>query len=272
MDQPSSHLSDFTRTQNQSGHHRVQRQFGAQANRYAVSTVHQTGESLEIVRRYVGMGNYHWALDIGTGTGFTAFELAPFAKRVLASDVTSEMLVQTQKLTTERGLSNVETALVAAEALPFGDSSIDCIASRTAAHHFHNVEDALDEMVRVLSFEGTLILCDTVAPPDAMAALWQDDVERRRDPSHVRNLSLSQWISEVQVRGLKVSHLEMARVPLTFDDWVERSGTPVCEVDILRSDFLDAPDYAIEAFGIHSEDGDIAFKWDAVVLKAVKGN
>ena len=66
----------------------AQRMFGAQAPLYAVSKVHIRDDSLDEVERLAAAGAPHrWAVDIGTGTGFTAFAMTALSERVLASDI-----------------------------------------------------------------------------------------------------------------------------------------------------------------------------------------
>jgi hypothetical protein len=55
----------------------AQEQFGRQAALYVDSFSHATGESLAAIREYAARGRYRRAVDVGTGTGFTAFAVAP---------------------------------------------------------------------------------------------------------------------------------------------------------------------------------------------------
>ena len=65
----------------------AQQVFGPQAGVYASSPVHVDDPSLDVVRQMAsqplaGDGRYEWALDMGTGAGFTAFAMAEFSRRV----------------------------------------------------------------------------------------------------------------------------------------------------------------------------------------------
>ena len=125
---------------------------------------HATGESLAAIREYAARGRYRRAVDVGTGTGFTAFAVAPVSGQVVATDVTPEMLAEARRLGTAQGVTNVRYALGAAEHLPFADGALDLLTCRTAAHHFQDVQRAIDEWRRVLETGGTLLLSDSVAP------------------------------------------------------------------------------------------------------------
>ena len=164
------------------------------------------------------------AVDIGAGPGFTAFAMAPFARRVIATDITPQMLEQVRALRNERGADGPEMALAAAEALPFADDSVDLIACRTAAHHFVDFTRWLSEVHRVLRPGGTLLAADTCAPEDAALASWMHHIEVERDPSHVRNMSASEWLGGVERAGLAVAYSAMSIVRLQYPDWAERAG------------------------------------------------
>ena len=79
----------------------AQEQFGRQAQHYTRSAGHSSGESLQVVRDWASSARYGRAVDVATGTGFTAFTIAPFADSVVASDLTPEMIAETRKLASE---------------------------------------------------------------------------------------------------------------------------------------------------------------------------
>jgi SAM-dependent methyltransferase len=247
-----------------------QEQFGRQARYYVNSAAHREGESLEVVIEWASRARYRQAVDIATGVGFTAFAIAPYAENVLATDITPAMLYEAAQIASNRGLTNVRCALAAAEDLPFADSSVDLVTCRTAAHHFEDLPKAVAEWRRVLAPDGVLILADTVCPEDRTVATWMNDIEARRDPSHVRDLSPSEWRSLLEAHNLCVTDSALTPVPLEFGDWVRRSGTPVHVAHKLRKDFSQASPSVTATFGINETDeGTIPFHWDCLVLRAV---
>ena len=173
----------------------AQQVFGPQAAVYATSKVHVRDDSLESVERMLGAGGganrYGWAVDLGTGAGFTAFAVAGVSDRVIASDVTEPMLREAQRLGRERGISNLGLSQNAAEALPFSDGSIDLVTSRVSAHHFRDFEKALDEAQRVLKKGGSLLMADSIAPEDDAIRDWMNAIEWRRDFRHVEHRTIS---------------------------------------------------------------------------------
>ena len=296
----------MTQNNEQSGGTLAQQMFGPQAGVYAQSKVHISDDSLESVQKLTapalrqaqgdrvgsqgdraeaqdngaqaqGDGEsgatYRWAVDIGTGAGFTAFAMAEVAERVVASDITQPMLRQAKRISGERGLGNVLLAQNAAESLPFADGSLDLITCRKAAHHFRDFEAALDEAQRALRPGGSLVMADTVAPEDDGLAKWQNDVELRRDYSHVEDRKISVIRRMLADRGFEVVGSEDERVYLWFNDWVMRTKVAEEEVAALRREFQEASPELKEAFqvGDPEDDGDFLFSFPVWVFRAVKG-
>ena len=152
---------------------KVKAQFGRQAERYAASRPHATGDSLELMVEWAQPRPSDRILDVATGTGFTAFGFAARARRVVATDLTANMLTQARRLAGERGLTNLLFHLAAAEALPFHGGVFDIATCRLAPHHFASVPRFLAEMHRVLRSGGKLVLCDSASPEDPESFAWQ---------------------------------------------------------------------------------------------------
>jgi len=248
----------------------AQEQFGRQAQFYAESDTHRSGKNLEVLTEYAALGRYSTVVDIGTGAGFTAFALTPYSKHVLATDIAPGMLAQARRLAAERGLDNVRLLMAEAENLPFATGSVDAVSCRQAAHHFHDLPGAVEEIRRVLKPGAVFVLSDSVAPEGDYEALWMNDVEVRRDATHQRDLKPSEWRSFLANVGFEITHWSMVKGYLEFNNWVRRSAMPQEKIERLRQDFLSAPASVVEAFGIQPEGEAINFHWDALVLRAVK--
>ena len=253
---------------------RAQETFGANAAAYAASPVHMHDDRIEIMMRMAGelpAGSRAWAMDLGSGAGFTAFAMSEGFNRVVASDITGPMLVETRRIGRDRGLTNLALVRNAAESLPFADGSLDLITSRAAFHHFEDLDLALDEVRRVLMPGGALVMADSVSPEDDAVGHWMNDVELRRDFSHVNNRPPSELEAMLADHGLNIAEREFTRIHLQFNSWAKRTGTSEEETGRLREDFLGASGEIIEAFQVRPVDGDIHFSWPCLVLRAVKG-
>ena len=253
---------------------RAQETFGANAAAYAASPVHMHDDRIEIMMRMAGelpAGSRAWAMDLGSGAGFTAFAMSEGFNRVVASDITGPMLVETRRIGRDRGLTNLALVRNAAESLPFADGALDLITSRAAFHHFEDLDLALDEVRRVLMPGGALVMADSVSPEDGAVGHWMNDVELRRDFSHVNNRPPSELEAMLAGHGLSIAEQEFTRIHLQFNSWAKRTGTSEEETRRLREDFLGASGEVMEEFQIRPVDEDIHFSWPCLVLRAVKG-
>lgn len=250
---------------------RVKAQFERQARHYTVSTVHAGGESLDRLVELAEPRPDDLALDIATGTGFTACAVAPFVRRVIASDLTPAMLYETRALTARRGLSNVIAQYADAEALPFRDGVFDLVTCRTAPHHFSDPVLFLRETCRVLKPGGRLVVSDTCSPEDDDGDGWMHRLEVLRDATHVRNYRPAEWQTMVSQTGLAWEAGETGlRQSMSFTEWVARSGTAPEVIEELRRMILNASPALRETFRIEDEADDIRFAWPYVVFRARK--
>jgi ubiquinone/menaquinone biosynthesis C-methylase UbiE len=216
----------------------VQQQFGAHAAAYVTSAVHANGASLSRVVELVAPRSDWCALDVATGAGHMAFAFAPRVARVVASDITQEMLAQTRKLAAATDIANVEVTTADAEALGFGCSSFDLVSCRIAPHHFASVPRFIAEVYRVLKPGGIFVLVDNIAPDaDTTPGFGSDELaaadvvynlfEKIRDPSHVRALTAAAWRGLLSGSGLDIAHQEILEKTMPFRPWVEQqSVTP----------------------------------------------
>ena len=107
--------------------------------------------------------NYHQGpkslcVDLGSGHGVVARELASFFDRVIGADPSSGMIQQAKSSTSAGEYPNVTYEQASAEDLPFlADHSIDMVVAGQAAHWF-DPENFFPEMNRVVRSGGTLAL------------------------------------------------------------------------------------------------------------------
>jgi SAM-dependent methyltransferase len=251
------------------GVRQVRRQFGAVAAAYATSAVHAAGPDLAALVEAAALTGGERVLDLGCGAGHTALALAPRAARVMAVDVTPEMLAVASALAAQRGITNVEFHRADAASLPFDDAGFALVTSRFAAHHFAAPAQALAEAARVLRPGGRLLLVDTVAPEDPALDTFFNAAELLRDGSHVRNWRLSEWWRLLADAGFAAQVVLHFAIDLDGPSWVQRSRTPPVMVAAIRALFAAASPAAREAFALR-DDGGAGWGWriPAALLRA----
>jgi ubiquinone/menaquinone biosynthesis C-methylase UbiE len=260
-------------------HERVRSQFGAAAAAYGTSALHADATALQRVVELAGPRPRDSALDIATGAGHTALALAPRVARVIAYDLTREMIRETRLNAAARGLANVYTQQGPAEKLPFRDASFDIVTVRQAPHHFADAREAVREMARVARPGARVVIVDSTTPPGhenepELSAQW-DRIERLRDPSHVRNYAPGEWRAMLTDAGLRVfaeqtSFATEPGGPMSFGSWTRRSNTPPGVVEELTQLFRNASPALAKALRIEIVDGAIFFCVPVITIAARK--
>jgi len=185
---------------------------------YTRSTFHASSERLQEVLDLARPKLGDLVLDVATGTGNTAFALAPYVRRVIGLDVTREMLEQARRLTTERGIKNVDWVLGDVVALPFQDDTFDLYTVRAAPHHFGDINGFLSEAFRVLKPDRDAVFIDCSPPAAARDVLHE--VELRRDPSHVKALTVDEWSEHFERAGFEIEVATRRELDWDYDEWM----------------------------------------------------
>lgn len=181
------------------------------ANAYVESDAHRQGEDLELL---VGWSaGARTALDVATGGGHVARRLREQGIQVVTCDPAPGM--------------NPDV-ICGAEDLPFADGSFDVVTCRTAAHHFADVRAAVRELARVSG--DRVLIVDTVNMGEA-----EEEAEKLRDPSHVRNYSDAEWRQLVVDAGLGVDDVRLLKHTFDFQAWLDRTGCAGDDAERVRA-------------------------------------
>jgi ubiquinone/menaquinone biosynthesis C-methylase UbiE len=227
---------------------RVQTQFGESAEEYVRSTGHAAGADLERLLQWGRQRGPARALDIATGGGHTALGLAGFTPTVVATDLTLPMLGAARTFIAGQGVAGVHFLAADVEALPFRDESFRVVTCRIAAHHFPALLPALRQVARVLRRGGSFLVEDILGNDDPDAAAFILEVERRRDPSHVRAFRQLEWTAFLRATGLTVIDETILQKVREWDDWTRRARMTLEAKASLERFIVGAPAACREAF------------------------
>jgi len=104
---------------------------------------------------------YGYILEVGTGKGHFTLTLAKEGYEFTSVDISKEE--QDIAILNLRycGLENkVKFLIEDAEQLSFEDKSVDVILSINTAHHLKDPYKVLDQFIRIVSFEGKIVISD----------------------------------------------------------------------------------------------------------------
>jgi len=165
-------------------------------------------------------------LDVAAGAAHLGRALAPHVAHVSAIDLTPEMLEQGQHLASRQGLGNIAFQVGNATALPWLDAQFDLVACRIVLHQVADPGAVVREMVRVTRACGRIGVIDIIADEDPLVAAETNRLERLRDPSHGRTLTVAELHGLLSAAGAVVGCTVREENDLDFEDWMERTQTP----------------------------------------------
>ncbi len=250
---------------------RVQAQFGGSAQAYVQSAGHAAGEDLERLLAWGRQRSAARVLDVATGGGHTALAFAGFTPTVVAVDLTAPMLEAARTFILGQGVEGVRFLAADVEALPFKDASFGVVTCRIAAHHFPELLPAVRQVARILRPGGSFLVQDILGHDDPELAGFLLEVEKRRDPSHVRAYRELEWRAFLRAAGLTVIDEAVTTKVRGWDEWTGRMRmSPETKADLERF-ILQAPGRYREAYDFRL-DGDriLSFADRMLLLRADK--
>jgi len=171
---------------------KVVEQFSKQALYFVKLPGHE--EATQLLLGMAGVTATANVLDVACGAGAVTCAAARLARHVTGIDLTPAMIQRATALQAELGLANVAWHVGDVTRLPFRADQFDVVLTRYSLHHFIRPAEVLAEMARVCRTAGRVAVADLVLPAEKAPAY--DQMERLRDPSHVRVLA------EAELRGL----------------------------------------------------------------------
>ncbi|HEY5988975.1 MAG TPA: class I SAM-dependent methyltransferase [Streptosporangiaceae bacterium] len=244
----------------------VRREFTRQAPTFTAAGWAASG--LDWITDQIGLESHHQVLEVAAGAAHLGRALARHAAHVTAIDLTPAVLQRGKAQADADGQQNVVFEIGNAADLPYLDASFDVVVSRLAVHHFRQPEVPVSEMVRVCRPTGRIFVVDMVAEPDTRGV--SDHLERLRDPSHTRTLTLEEVTSLLSAAGGSVTTWRTRPNPLLVTDWLDRTSTPQSARDEITTALLAELDGG-PATGLrpHRRDGDLWLEHEWVAVTAV---
>ncbi len=200
----------------------VHKRFSESAERLAELEESRREALRERIRRFVAPTGEERVLDSGTGTGALAFAISPLVREVVGVDIVPEMLEEARTRAGEfPNITFVEADLTK---LPPDLGAFDLTATSRTLHHVARPELALAELTRTTMPGGRMLVVDSIAPIDPLAALELNRFERARDPSHTRTLADADLRGMFEANGLVLLRSEVVREQEEVDEYLDRAG------------------------------------------------
>ena len=132
--------------------------------------------------------------DIGAGSGYHAFRMAPLAKKglVYAVDIQQEMLMAIEKSKESRKIRNIETILGSEKGVHLPKNSVDKILMVDVYHEFNFPSEMIASMKNALKPNGQLFLIE-----------YRDE-DSKVPIKKIHKMTKKQAVKEMEAAGFKL--------------------------------------------------------------------
>jgi ubiquinone/menaquinone biosynthesis C-methylase UbiE len=190
----------------------IRDQFTRQAVPFSRAASIRDQAALALLVEAAGATAGQQTLDVACGPGLVVCAFARVVAHATGIDATPAMIERARRLQHENGLTNVAWHVGEAAQLPFQADRFDILTCRFAFHHFQDPARVLAEMIRVCRPGGAVLVCDGFASDDPAKAAAFNTMERLRDPSTVRFLTLAELQALFADAGLPPPEARFYRV------------------------------------------------------------
>ncbi|MYQ48783.1 methyltransferase domain-containing protein [Streptomyces sp. SID4985] len=154
--------------------------FASTAPYYARYRPGYAPEFYELLTERFHLDGTQRALDLGSGPGILALELAPLLGQVVAVDPEKGMLEEGRRLAAERGITNIDWREGDSTTLPAMSIGPVLLTVMGAAYHWMDREQVPRDLDRIIEPAGAIVLASGGAPGDVAPAPWREVVDRVR--------------------------------------------------------------------------------------------
>jgi ubiquinone/menaquinone biosynthesis C-methylase UbiE len=164
-------------------------------------------------------------LEVAAGTSLVGRGLAEQVSHVIALDATPAMLWEGRRQADQAGIRNLAFVLGDAARLPCRPAAFSLVVTRFSLHHFADPAGPLRELIRVCRSGGRVIVQDLASSTDPDLARRQDEVERLRDPSHLRMTPAGVLRGQLEEAGMRVTVADTVPVVRPVTQWLRQALT-----------------------------------------------
>ncbi|MEK7533827.1 MAG: class I SAM-dependent methyltransferase [Patescibacteria group bacterium] len=143
-------------------------------------------------------------IDIASGSGYVAVEIARLGLDVVATDLTPEAIKNLNKYKKQFSLFNLRVVKCYAEIIPLPDKSVDFVVANAILEHIPNEKKAIDEWKRLLKKNGKIFITVPLRFRYIWPFLWPINYFHDKRIGHLRRYDLQNLQEKFNLRVLKV--------------------------------------------------------------------
>lgn len=176
-----------------------------------------------------------YVLDVGTGTGVIAHNIAPKVKEVIGLDISQDMLNNSNWKNNKYFIHRDINDSI------FCDNIFDKITARMVFHHImKGTQNAMDECYRILKPGGYMILSEGIPPTPELADEYSKIFSMKE-----KRLTFSKDILVNLMKNSKFKNIKVTKFIMkgfSVKNWLENSGLPlkiqakIFEIHVVNSD------------------------------------
>lgn len=142
-------------------------------------------------------------IDIGTGSGYVAIEMARLGMKVIAIDLSSQAIENLRKYKKKFNLRNLNPKKCLAEKIPLSDKSVDYLVANAILEHIPNEKKAISEWKRILKPKGKILITAPLKFKHFWPFLWPLNYWHDQRIGHLRRYDLESLQKKFNLRVIK---------------------------------------------------------------------
>mgnify|MGYP001575204898 CR=1 FL=1 len=143
-------------------------------------------------------------LDIATGSGYVAVEMARYGINVIACDMSEQAIENIKKYKKKFSLKNLELLVCKAEDIPLADNSVDYIIANAILEHIIDEKKAIYKWKKVLRKEGKMLITVPLSLKYVWPFLWLINILYDKRLGHLRRYDLKSLKEKFRLKVFKV--------------------------------------------------------------------
>ncbi len=147
---------------------KAKKRFDSELHTKEYRQIHSDQLHLDKLMEFLEIEDDERYLDLGTGNGYLAFEMARRYRNVIVTglDIAEKSINLNNQIVEENSFPNVMFNSYDGTRLPYSDAKFRGIISRYAFHHFPDPELSIREIRRILKKGGFFIFSDPMTYPE----------------------------------------------------------------------------------------------------------
>jgi ubiquinone/menaquinone biosynthesis C-methylase UbiE len=245
----------------------IKEQFNKQSATFGTMTGHY--EALDLIIKLSQATDKDTVLDVACGPGIVACAFAKKVAHVHGIDLVAAMIERAKESQKTQDLSNMSWDIGNVNPLPYPHCHYSIVVSRFAFHHFTDPLAVLNEMTRVVKWEGKVVVVDVFTASEPQAKLY-DHMEKLRDPSHTHALTLTELQTMFKETSLNLIEEHMYRMEVDVEELLKATLTPSKEAEDFKK--IVKADIDLNELGINSflKENKLKFSFPIMIMVGVK--